>query len=150
MPQSSFDAVNVTPLIDVVMCMIIFFLIVGKLATDRGLPVTLPKSPRGAEETSASVLVLTIAKFELAPERITEQSAFWRPYGITVQLDGETMTDAKALETAIRGKLASAPSTSIQIRGHSGLNFGAVEPVLRTCGQAGAKSVRLAAERAEP
>jgi biopolymer transport protein ExbD len=149
MPQSSFDAVNVTPLIDVVMCMIIFFLIVGKLATDRGLAVRLPESIRGSEETSPAVLIVTVAKFDQAPERIGEQSAFWKPYGITVQADGEVMTDAKALETAIRGKMAAIPTTSIQVRAHRDLAWGAVEPVLRTCGQAGAKSVRLATERAQ-
>ena len=45
--QPVFEAVNVTPLIDVVMVMIIFFLIVGKLATDADARLRLPQSGIG-------------------------------------------------------------------------------------------------------
>ena len=38
--------INVTPLIDVVMVLIVFYLIVGKLAADRKAPVQLLKGAR--------------------------------------------------------------------------------------------------------
>jgi biopolymer transport protein ExbD len=150
-PGSSLEAINVTPLIDVVMCLIIFFLIVGKLSTDRGVPVRLPQSIRGSEETSASVMIVTVARADETAAGAAESGSGWRAYGITVQADGEMMADVKALESAVRGKLAAAPGggagLSIQIRADRDLPFGSVEPVLRSCGQAGAKSVRFAAER---
>jgi biopolymer transport protein ExbD len=150
---SSIEAINVTPLIDVVMCLIIFFLIVGKLSTDRGVQVRLPESIRGSDETSASVMIVTVARLGDPNSPLAEGAQGWRTYGITVQADGESMSDAKALEAAVRGKLASAPGggagLSIQIRADRDLPFGSVEPVLRSCGQAGAKSVRFAAERQE-
>ncbi|MFN7022096.1 MAG: ExbD/TolR family protein, partial [Phycisphaerales bacterium] len=67
---------------------------------------------------------------------------------ITVQVDGETVADAAALESAVRGRILAAPLTSIQVRADRALSFGNVEPVLRACGQGGARSVRLATERA--
>lgn len=152
-PGSSIEAINVTPLIDVVMCLIIFFLIVGKLSTDRGAPVRLPSSIRGSEETSASVMIVTVARLGDPASALAESAQGWRTYGITVQADGQPMADAKALEAAVRGKLLSAPGggagLSIQIRADRDLPFGSVEPILRSCGQAGAKSVRFAAEREE-
>lgn len=152
-PGSSIEAINVTPLIDVVMCLIIFFLIVGKLSTDRGVQVRLPESIRGSDETSASVMIVTIARLAEAPAEVKSDAAGWEPYGVTVQADGQPMSDAKALEAAVRGKIAEAPGgaagLSIQVRADRDLPFGSVEPVLRACGQAGARSVRFAAERQE-
>lgn len=146
-PASALESINVTPLIDVVMCLIIFFLIVGKLSTDRGLAVRLPPSARGAEEASPVVMIVTVAKLADAPESVAEGAEGWKSLGITVQADGEPVADSKALEAAIRGKILAAPLTSIQVRADRALNFGNVEPVLRACGQGGAKSVRLATER---
>ena len=59
-PHRSFGEVNVTPLIDVVMCLIIFYLMVGKLATDRKTPVTLPESAVGTQ-AEPDVLVVNVA-----------------------------------------------------------------------------------------
>lgn len=146
-PGSSLEAINVTPMIDVVMCLIIFFLIVGKLSTDRGQHVALPWSIRGGEETSPTVMVVTIARLGDVPTELADASAGWKGFGITVQADGQPVADGKALETAVRARLAEAPGLSIQVRGDRLLPYGAVEPVLRACGQAGAKSVRFAAER---
>ncbi|MBY0311566.1 MAG: biopolymer transporter ExbD [Phycisphaerales bacterium] len=136
------EAVNVTPLIDVVMCLIIFFLIVGKLATDRGLPVNLPRTGVGQEEQSASLLVVTVVKLGA-----DEPKTGWGAYGIRVQADGRTLDFPKDLETAVRGKLAGNPSASVQVRADRELPYGAIEPVLRALGLGGAKSVRLATER---
>jgi len=140
----TFEGINATPRIDVVMCLIIFFLVVGKLATDRGYAVPLPGSSVGQDETSASILVVTVA--QLAGGRQASGS-IWDRLGITVQADGEVCPDVAFLESAVRAKLRQARDTSIQVRGDRALQFGQIEPVLRACGQAGAKSVRFATEK---
>ncbi len=129
------------------MCLIIFFLIVGKLSTDRGVTVPLPESIRGSDEASPVVMVVTVAKLADAPGSVAAGSAGWRSLGVAVQVDGEAVSDAKALESMVRGKLLGSPLTSIQVRADKALSYGSVEPVLRACGQGGAKSVRLATER---
>ena len=140
---TQFHGINATPLIDVVMCLIIFFLIVGKLATDRGWRVNLPDSGVGREETNKNVLIVTVARI---PEGVTPTPG-WGPLGVVVQLDGDETSDSKALETLVRGKIMAQSGLSVQVRADRELPFGAVEPVLRALGQAGAKSVRLATER---
>ncbi len=142
--HSTFEGINATPLIDVVMCLIIFFLVVGKLATDRGYAVPLPGSSVGQDETSASVLVVTVAQ---RPDGRQSTGSVWDRLGITVQADGEVCLDVAALEGAVRTKLREVRDTSIQVRGDKFLQFGQIEPVLRACGQAGAKSVRFATEK---
>lgn len=140
--QSAFEAVNVVPLIDVVMCLIIFFLIVGKLASDRGMAVNLPKAASGRDEATSSVLVLTIAK---APADGPKVGLALQ--GVIVQVDGKDAADLKEVEAAVRAKMQQDQSTSVQVRADRDLSFGVVEPVLRAAGKAGAKSVRLATEK---
>lgn len=142
--HSSFEGINATPLIDVVMCLIIFFLVVGKLATDRGFAVLLPKSIAGQEETAATILIVTVAPH---PDGRQPTGSIWDKLGITVQADGEDCPDVAFLESAVRTKLAQDRNASIQIRGDAGLQFGQLEPVFRACGQAGARKVNLAAEK---
>ncbi len=142
--HATFEGINATPLIDVVMCLIIFFLVVGKLATDRGYAVPLPGSKVGQDESSANVMVVTVA--QRADGRQAAGSV-WDRLGITVQADGEVCPDVAFLEASVRSRLKKAKDTSIQVRGDKFLQFGQIEPVLRACGQAGAKSVRFATEK---
>lgn len=139
----AFEAINVTPLIDVVMCLIVFFLIVGKLASERGMAVRLPQAVSGREENSARVLVVTIGRISADAER----SAGFAAAGVIVQLDGKFMVDAKALEGQVFSRINEQPETSVQLRADRDLSFGLVEPVLRACRDAGAKNVRLATEK---
>ena len=136
------EAVNATPLIDVVMCLILFFLIVGKLASERGMAVNLPKAASGREEAASGVLILTVAK----ANELTPKSPL-TTLGIIVQVDGKDVGDLKSVETAVAERLRSNASISVQVRADRDLSFGVVEPVLRAAGQGGAKSVRLATEK---
>ena len=45
--SGSFGKINVTPMIDVVMCLIVFYLIVGRLAADQRSGMRLPRHGRG-------------------------------------------------------------------------------------------------------
>ena len=52
--QSPVDKINVTPLIDVVMVLIVFYLIVGKLATDSAARVELPRATGAQQQDRGS------------------------------------------------------------------------------------------------
>jgi biopolymer transport protein ExbD len=124
------------------MCLIIFFLIVGKLAGERGPMVPLPQSAVGQQEQSPVVMIVTVAR-SMDPAA----KAGWGAYGVTVHLDGQPVDTPKDLESAVRGKLAGDAAASVQIRADRDLPFGAIDPVLQAAGRGGAKSVRMAAER---
>jgi biopolymer transport protein ExbD len=153
------EGINVTPLIDVVMCLIIFFLIVGKLATERGMAVRLPDAASGHEEQATEVIVVTIAKKPGAtpagqtggpsggPTGSPMGAQTWGDLGVVVQVDGESVSDSKSLELAMADRLSVQTSASIQIRADRDLTYGVVDPVLAALRNAGAKSVRFATER---
>lgn len=128
-----FGDVNVTPLIDVVMCMIIFFLIVGKMAADQRAQLRLPEASTGSSRPAQDVLVVNI----LAD---TDR-------GARVIVDNEQI-GAEQLGLLVRARLAEKPATVVQVRASRELAYGAVRPVLEACRAAGVPSLRLAAEHA--
>mgnify|MGYP002778395515 CR=1 FL=1 len=135
--QPVFEAVNVTPLIDVVMVMIIFFLIVGKLATDADARLRLPQSGIGTTtQQPGRTITVTPSGASAAGD------AFG---GVEVRLEQQILRTGAELEAALRAGGTDAPVT---LRAHRDLPFEAVAPVLAACSRAGIIGVRLATERA--
>jgi biopolymer transport protein ExbD len=144
--QHGFHGINATPLIDVVMCLIIFFLLVGKLAVDQGGGVVLPKSGAGKTDPAENMLTVNIAP---APgEGMPAGVDPWAP-GATATVLGQFVPNAGAMEALVREKLRSDPTAVVQIRAHRELPFGAVEPVIRACGRGGATTIRLVTEKVQ-
>lgn len=130
-----FGHINVTPLIDVVMVMIVFYLIVGKLAADRLSPVELPESRAGSDAAAPEVLVVNVVP---GPDGATSPA-------IVVE---QTPVGPESLAAIIRERAGQDPETAVLVRASRDLPYGAVAPVLQACREAGVASVRLAAERA--
>lgn len=143
-PDHAFEAINVTPLIDVVMCLIVFFLLVGKLATDRSQALRLPESAHGEVEKAADILVVTVRG---TPTPSSSPDA-WPSLVPEVLVDDRRLGSPVALEAWVRTRLAERPLSVLQLRAQRDLSYGAVQPVLAACARAGAGTVRLALERA--
>ncbi|MCA9288410.1 MAG: biopolymer transporter ExbD [Phycisphaerales bacterium] len=126
--------INVTPLIDVVMVLIVFYLMVGKMASDQRADLPLPESRAGAELRDEDAIVIEVRAGGSEPR---------------VSLDGADVS-LEALGGALRAAMAAAPDHPIRIRADRRLAYGAVEPAIDAARRAGASSIRLAAERAAP
>jgi biopolymer transport protein ExbD len=127
--------INVTPMIDVVMCLIVFYLIVGKLAADQRSNIRLPQSHTGtAEKVQDAIVVNMVPGPDAGIPRIVIDAA-------DVPLD--------RLEATLHDRLARRPDSVVELRGSRDLAFGPVARVIRACKNAGVQSVRLAAERLE-
>ncbi len=126
--------INVTPLIDVVMVLIVFYLIVGQLAADRRARVDLPATAIGTQEdagASRRPIVITL---------VGEGGA------TAIDVDGSPVADAAALATLLKG--LDATNRPVQVRADRGLEYGSVAPLLDACREAGVASVKLATRRA--
>lgn len=137
-PKPVAAKINVTPMIDVVMVMIIFYLIVGRLASDQRADLPLPESRAGAQEELEDALIVEIRRSNGAEG---ESGVVPR-----LSLAGVELS-AGALEEALRGELQARPDRAIRIRADRALPYGAVEPAIEAARRAGAAVVRLAAER---
>ncbi len=121
--------INVTPMIDVVMCLIIFYLIVGKLAAER---IELPTSAAGLTDAGPKPLVIEISAPDGGPTRLSVAD---RP------------VDLGALEAIVKAGAGEGTARAVEIRASRDLPYERLAPVLKACREAGLTSVRLAAER---
>lgn len=152
-----FHGVNVTPLIDVVMCLIVFFLIVGKLAHDQVAGLRLPTTAFGQTADPRSMVVISIAPAKPGDEGAARWGSEASPAIVSIRAAGQfspsAVKDEAALEAAIRDAFksidpASPNSAPVQVRADRNAPFGLVEPVLRVCQRMGLTSVLLVTERA--
>ena len=133
--HSSADKINVTPLIDVVMVLIVFYLIVGKLATDSSARVELPRTPLGAQQQDRG-LVISLAIDDQGQQALT--------------LDGNDITlDQLTSELTLRmPELATGTqSQPISLRADRRFSFGEVQPIVAACKAAGVTSLKLITTR---
>lgn len=122
--------VNVTPMIDVVMVLIVFFLIVGRLAAERRAPVDLPPAAFGSEGAEAVPMVVNV----LAPEG-------------TIDVGGRRY-DADELTLLATERVGTDADLVVQLRADRALPFDRVRPVLEALRSGGVESIRFAAREA--
>jgi biopolymer transport protein ExbD len=93
-PPHPFSKINVTPMIDVVMVLIIFYLIVGKLAADQRSNIRLPESRTGSTEKAQERLVINVL-----------------PAGVVIE---GVDVPAGALEATIKERLAGCKAAGVE------------------------------------
>lgn len=126
--------VNVTPLIDVVMCLIIFYLMVGHLAAGRSSSVNLPTSTTGRPADKAGPIVINV----VAPDAGQTEP---------ILLIGEERVLQSQLSRILKDMSEISPNAEVQIRADRALSYGKVAPILTACRDAGLVSVKLVAAK---
>lgn len=148
-PPSPAHTVNVTPMIDVIMCLIIFFLLVSQLASSARERVALPRSTEG--EAGKAKDSVTITVFRPAGESPAALAAKARAaWPARVRADDRECATAPDLERYLKVRLTENPECAVEIRADRSLPWGWVEPVVMAASRAGAPAARLAAERVRP
>lgn len=116
---------NLTPMIDVVMCLIVFFLLVGQLASDQRSDLTLPRSATGDETQEA-------------------QAAF-----VNVRLENDLLlidVDGAPVPLMQLGRSVRA-APSVHLRADATIPYERLAPVLSELRRTGVRSVRVATEQ---
>ena len=120
--------INVTPLVDVVLVLLIIFMVVTPML-QRGKDVKLPSATKQKHEESKEVDPMIVS--------VTADKRIW--------LEKDPMTD-DGLKQALGSKLAAEPWKPILVKGDQSLTFGDVRRVLKDAQDAKAKSVKLGVE----
>ena len=122
--------VNVVPMIDIVMVLIIFYLMVGQLALNRAAGIEIPATTRGAQagQAVADPVVLGV-----------------REDG-SLLLDGEPIDPAR-LRGELAGRLAREPGARVEVRADRDAAYARVRPALDAARAAGVREVELVTER---
>lgn len=137
---------NLTPLIDVVMCLIIFFMLAAKIGVQRGedSSIKLPTSVKGNDLPSLSN---TVTLNVLAPASGDD------PVITTLDTRGGTLIHLPLPDTTLAQWIGSAknnnPEFKIIIRADENLDYRFLQPVLAAASEARVKGIHLATKKPE-
>ena len=164
MPEMKEGGVNVTPLIDVVMCLIIFFMLVAKIGVATGAkPMDLPTSYLGKSiDDMGNTLTLNILpvgdmskiKAPVESERIapTEMQVTALVDGVDrdlpIKADAGGIAQFPLREVLTRMKGRYKDQFKVIVRADADLPFTLVEPVLVECSKAGAENIFFTTQKA--
>ena len=136
------DHVNVTPLIDVIMCLIIFFLVCGRLAAQESNDkVVIPRAQRGQEmsEQRDRLVINVVPNSPDHPNPTVEP---------TIYVRGERW-GMNELTMKLRKEKADAPDLKVILRADQAITYQWIAPILVACAQADIKSVNFSTKRDE-
>ncbi|MEZ6048463.1 MAG: biopolymer transporter ExbD [Planctomycetaceae bacterium] len=121
-------AFNVTPLIDIVFLLVIFFLVASQLVQhDSAREVTLPEAELAQEEERNQ------------PQRLTITISADEEYSLA----GRVVPLAELLQLIAR----TEPETAVRFRTDRDVPFRLVEPLMRACAERGVGDVSFAVEQ---
>jgi biopolymer transport protein ExbD len=150
MPSAHGNEVNVTPLIDVVMCLIIFFMLVAKIGVAQGIKkMDLPYTYLGKKiEDMGNTLTLNVLQVGSDTERPMVTAlvdTVDRDLPISVEAGGVSQFPLR--ETLKRFKERYKDQFKVIIRADWELPFTLVEPVLVECANAGTQNIFFATKQ---
>lgn len=119
---------NITPLIDVVFQLLLFFMLSANFMNQPGIKLRLPEA--SVQETHDDRLIVTIDKEG------------------RVYVDAD-LVEEKNLPEILRSRLASSAEKAVVIKGDSDANLGAAVRVMDMAKQASAESVVIATQKDE-
>jgi biopolymer transport protein ExbD len=139
------EHVNVTPLIDVIMCLIIFFLLVGRLtAKEFNDKVVIPKAHNGQPMTDQEGrLVINVAEPPDAADGTDVIRSVQAMPTIQVRDKTFTMEESQELTRYLRNEKAETPNIKIVLRADEKIPYKWIAPVMVACIQADIKSVNF-------
>ena len=120
--------IDMSPLIDVVFQLLLFYAVTTQFVADERLKLQLPEARTAQEEAGQQ---------QRSSEIVVNAAG-------QVFIDGRVVPDTD-LETAIRKAVKSSPEKALTIRGDQGADYGKVVRVLDLAREAGAKGINLAA-----
>src|SRR2546421_5102437 len=144
-PESHANHPNVTPLIDVVMCLIIFFMLVAKIGGSTGADptITIPGTRLGKElKDPGQALTLNVRPGVGDEPMVTALVNPNTSQPEEIKLVDHT-TNVRPLLEVLKQIKKDKPDLKIIIRGDEDMGYKYLEPVLITCVEAQVKNVNF-------
>ncbi|MEM7681583.1 MAG: biopolymer transporter ExbD [Planctomycetota bacterium] len=144
-------SLNITPLIDVVFLIIIFFMLVSNLVGEEALPMVLPdlQDPATAELVDDNRVVVNLAP-EAESERVpSADDAHLRAPGyadvLSVGPRRFAPRNVEDVQAYLQATVDARPDAPVLLRADGALYYEAVSPVLDAMARAGVSDVKLVA-----
>ncbi|MEM6332934.1 MAG: biopolymer transporter ExbD [Planctomycetota bacterium] len=143
---------NITPLIDVVFLLIVFFMLVNKIVSDESVPMRVPvlDNPQTREVGEVERVVVNVA-----PARGNRQgdplegegNAQFVQVGASLRFDPEDLGGITAAVASAKATAEAGGASGVEVilRADSALFYDTVQPVLDAVTEAGVETVHLTA-----
>ena len=128
LPKRRPARIDISPLVDVVFQLLIFFVITTTFLTDSGIPLDLPEAESGEQESVVEDLSVRVSA----------------DGGISFQ--GRTLSLAD-LEARLREAIATSPTSAVTIYGDGRVDYETVVKVIDLARRAEASGIVLATEQ---
>jgi len=143
-PESHGNHPNVTPLIDIVMCLIIFFMLVAKIGVNTGddPSIAIPASILGAELADRGQALTLNVRPGVGDDPMVTALVLGsdQPQELKVI---DTVTNTRPLLEVLKKIKKTNPDLKIIIRGDADMAYKYLQPVLITCVEAKVKNVNF-------
>jgi biopolymer transport protein ExbD len=142
-PDSHTSHPNVTPLIDVIMCLIIFFMLVAKIGVTTGAEeVDIPATFIGAKiDDMSNTYTLNIR----ADQQTSPDDVFVKALNADNQLGtletATSDTQQNQVANVLKKFKADKPELKVIIRADANMEWQYVSPVLDACNEAGIRNI---------
>jgi biopolymer transport protein ExbD len=150
MPEMKEGGVNVTPLIDIIMCLIIFFMLVAKIGVSTGIdhkidaPTTYLGVPIKDFGNSLALNLRPKAGVD-EPEILAVVKGENKELKIQENRGGKPV---RPLEEVLRDlKKERGEKFNVIVNGEKGLRYASLQLVLQQCAQAGVSNINFATKR---
>ena len=142
MPEMKNGGVNVTPLIDIVMCMIIFFMLVARIGVSTGAePMEIPATVLGTKiDDMGNTLTLNV-RAGVGDEPLVTALIDGKPCRFAAGQRGPA--GAPQLAAVLAALQKKNPEFKVIIRGEKEMAYRYLEPVLAACSQANVARVNF-------
>ncbi len=146
MPDVHVSHPNVTPLIDIVMCLIIFFMLVARIGVATGVDhnIKLPKSNIGmALSDLGNTITLNVSQVGMSPKVSARDPAIGEDRVFNLPADSGTLV------TFMKTLRGTNDLFKVIIRADKSTPYRCIEPVLQACASANVKDYNFETEKQE-
>jgi biopolymer transport protein ExbD len=119
--------INMTPLIDIMLVLLIIFMVTSSVSLDSGLDIDLPKTSSKIESKEGQAVIVSLDVSGI------------------ISVQGKKVEDAE-LQSAISGYLQSEKTQTVIFEGDQKANLGRVIEIMDIAKKAGAEKFAIAAE----
>jgi biopolymer transport protein ExbD len=144
LPESHGNHPNVTPLIDIVMCLIIFFMLVAKIGVNTGddPTIAIPASILGAELADRGQALTLNVRPGVGDDPMVTALVLGSDHPQELKVI-DTVTNTRPLLEVLKKIKKTNPDLKIIIRGDADMAYKYLQPVLITCVEAKVKNVNF-------
>ena len=139
---------NMTPMIDVVFQLIIFFMLVNNIISEEAVQMIVPEleNPKTRELGEEDRITVNIAPQSYDPDRpIGDLNIPGEPSLVKVGLEQYSLDDIEGVTETLKAVKAANENVEVLLRADSGLFYDEVQPVMQAITSAGIVKVNLVA-----